>query len=375
MPCFGGFVGRAPLRSGEMDQSPVQVTISALTFVPGHMGGSETYARSLAAELATRSDVHLTTLVTEAASGVLGHDHEIVVPQITGGARTSERVRTLVQASRQRRALPPGIVHYPFTVPLPRASGRWVLSLLDVQHRDLPGMFSRAERWYRAIAYDGAARRASRVLTISEFARQRIVAALGIDPGQVDVAPLGVDRSVFTPKPVERLPFVLYPAAAWPHKNHDGLFAAMDLVRREQPELRLVLTGSGSERLGDLPPWVEHRGRVSDTQLLELYRSAGCLAFPSLYEGFGLPLLEAMATGCVVAASDVASMPEVCGDAAVFFDPSDPGSIAAGIRTALDAGDRLTERGLARAAEFTWERCADAHVASYRAAEWSNSAS
>ncbi|MBO9520726.1 MAG: glycosyltransferase family 4 protein [Nocardioidaceae bacterium] len=351
-----------------MDQSPLRVVMSALTFVPGHMGGSETYARSLATALAGRSDVHLTTVVTEAAAGLLAHDGEVVVPEVTGGARAHQRVRTLVQAARRRRALPSGVVHYPFTVPLPGAAGPWVTSLLDVQHRDLPDMFGRPERWYRTFAYDGAARRASRVLTISEFARERIVATLGVDPALIDVAPLGVDRTVFTPEPVERLPFVYYPAAAWPHKNHEGLLAAMEILRRGRPEVRLVLSGGMQEQLGPLPAWAEHRGHLTGAEVLALYRSAACLAYPSRYEGFGLPPLEAMAVGTPVAASAVASIPEVCGNAAILFDPDDPRSIAAGVEQAIGAGDRLRDLGLKRAAEFTWERCAEAHVASYRAA-------
>ena len=102
-------------------------------------------------------------------------------------------------------------------------------------------------------------------------------------------------------------------------------------MRRERPDLRLVLTGAGHDRL-TLPDGAESRGHVTLDELVELYRSAAALVYPSLYEGFGIPCVEAMACGCPVAASDVASIPEVCGDAAVYFDPFDPESIAEGIR-------------------------------------------
>jgi glycosyltransferase involved in cell wall biosynthesis len=107
---------------------------------------------------------------------------------------------------------------------------------------------------------------------------------------------------------------------------------------------------------------------VSQSELVSLYRRAACLVFPSLYEGFGLPLLEAMACGCPVAASNRGAIPETCGDAAVLFDPEDVHGIVNGVRDAIARADELSERGIARAAEFTWGSSARAHEAVYRAA-------
>ena len=112
-----------------------------------------------------------------------------------------------------------------------------------------------------------------------------------------------------------------------------------------------------------MPPGVEARGHVSMDALVDLYRSAGCLVFPSLYEGFGLPPLEAMACGCPVAVANATSLPEVCGDAAEYFDPLSPEDMATAILRALDG--HLVEKGLARAAGFTWEKTARAHDAVY----------
>ena len=99
----------------------------------------------------------------------------------------------------------------------------------------------------------------------------------------------------------------------------------MELVRRVHPGMRLVLTGGALKGLMDLPDWVDVRGLVSRTELTSLYQRAAVLAFPSLYEGFGLPLLEAMACGCPVAASDAGSLPEIVGDAAALFDAAESG--------------------------------------------------
>lgn len=354
--------------------TPLRVTAPLLTWVPGGMGGSETFVRALVAEFDRRPDVDLTVVVNRAAEGLLGARHELVDRRIAGRDGTSSRVVSLVRGVLRRgvAAGPLGaadVVVYPYTVPIPRQRTRpWVQVLYDVQHLDLPELFSVAERRYRAITYDRSARRATRIVTTSEFSRGRIVERLGVEPDRVDVAHLGVDLTWFTPGRAERQPFVLYPAAAWAHKNHRRLIEAMVQVRQTRPDLRLVLTGAGRERLGDLPTWVEHRGRVSEHELRDLYRSASCLAFPSLYEGFGLPPLEAMAAGCPVAVADAGSLPETCGDAVVYFDPEDPAEITAAILRAIEDRDRLVALGQERAATFTWKRCADAHVASMRRA-------
>jgi glycosyltransferase involved in cell wall biosynthesis len=229
-------------------------------------------------------------------------------------------------------------------------------------------MFSSAERLYRRFAYDSTARRADRVITISDFCRDRIVDQLGVPHERIDVAHLGVAPEWFRPAEGERSDFVLYPAAAWPHKNHQRLLAAMEIVRESRPAMRLVLTGQNGDRLTPLPFWVEHLGQVDRAVLRELYASAACLAFPSVYEGFGLPPLEAMAAGCPVAAANTGSVPEVCGDAAILFDPWAPASIAQGILSAISASSELAARGRARVHRFSWDACAEAHIAAYRSA-------
>jgi glycosyltransferase involved in cell wall biosynthesis len=192
---------------------------------------------------------------------------------------------------------------------------------------------------------------------------------LGIEPQRIVVAPLGVDANEFEPNLGPRENLLLYPARGWPHKNHATLFEAFSLLRAQDPTLRLVLTGGGLHGLGAVPAGVEVRGLVGRGELRELYRTAAVLVFPSLYEGFGLPPVEAMASGCPVAASRAGPIPEICADAAVLFDAHDPASIAAGVQEALARSDELRERGLARARSFTWAACAAAHERAYRLAE------
>jgi glycosyltransferase involved in cell wall biosynthesis len=235
-------------------------------------------------------------------------------------------------------------------------------TVLDVQHEVFPEFFSRAERLYRRRVYGWTVQKSRIVITISEHARAALVERLGLDPDRVRAIHLGVDHERFTPDSRPREPFLLYPANGWPHKNHHRLFEAFALVRRERPELRLVLTGAGHSKLSP-PDGAESRGHVALDDLVGLYRSATALVYPSLYEGFGIPCVEAMACGCPVAVSNVASLPEVCGDAAVYFDPLSVESIAQGIRDVLD---RPPAGGIERAARFTWEECARRHDAIYR---------
>ncbi|MEA2367100.1 MAG: hypothetical protein QOI32_2612 [Thermoleophilaceae bacterium] len=370
---------------------------SLLTLFPGRVGGSETYVRGL---IGAYADGHGPDDVT-----VLANRH--VAPVYAGFERGPVRLHevrsyrpgdgTLTRAAamlgawalprRVARDVPSGLdlLHYPVTIPIPAPRGPHVVTVHDLQHHDLPEFFSRAERSYRALAYDRAARRATAVMTPSEATRDRLVRS-GVDPARVHVIPYGVDHERFQPEPrpdeeallvglglPER--FVFYPANLWPHKNHERLLDAF--ARVGDPSLELVLSGQNYGRLDELrartralgiDARVHHLGHVSPGAMAALYRRALALVFPSLYEGFGSPPLEAMACGCPVAASRSGSLGEVCGDAALPLDPHDADSIAGALnRLAEDAALRedLRARGLQRASGFSWPLAAERHVALY----------
>ena len=351
----------------------MRVSLSLLTLVPGLSGGSETYARELCCGLARvgahEYDALVPTLAPDAGDGLR--------TTVATGYRASTSVPGRLRAMAGAAARPgrlgehlgdSDVVHYPLTVPVPPVDRPTVLTLLDVQHLDLPHLFPRGERLFRRLAYDRAARRATHVVVISEWVRGRVVERLGLDPERVHAIHLGVDHARFSPDPtVEREPFLYYPARPWPHKNHARLYEAFARVREDRPELRLVLTGAGGE-VERLPDGVEALGDIPLAERISLYRRAAALVFPSLYEGFGLPPIEAMACGCPVAVSKAGSLPEVVGDAAVLFAPEDPASIAAGIREALERSDELSAAGLERARLFTWDATARAHDPVYELA-------
>jgi glycosyltransferase involved in cell wall biosynthesis len=356
----------------------VRVGISLLTLSPGDAGGSETYARQLISALGRVKTHEYVVLVPARAKDAADGLPAVEVRDPAVGKRGPLRIFTMAFAARRTKAVTTqvaefDVLHYPLTVPSPGTQSPTVVTLHDTQHRDMPEFFGPARRSFRRIAYDRAARNAAAVLVTSEFVRQRAVELLELDPGRVHVVPHAIDHTVFTLADEEPEPMLLYPARPWPHKNHTKLFEAFAALRETRPQLRLVLTGGGLERLEPLPKGVESLGAVTPEHLASLYRRAACMVFPSLYEGFGLPVLEAMACGCPVAASNAGAIPEIAGDAAVLFDPTDVDAMAAAMLEADQRRDDLRELGIARASLFTWDETARRHEDVYATAAASGS--
>jgi glycosyltransferase involved in cell wall biosynthesis len=233
-----------------------------------------------------------------------------------------------------------------------------------------------------------SARVAHRLITISHAARDDLVSTLGLDRDKIDVAPLGVRQptDVVPGDPAalrERFdlgeaPVVLCVAQKRPYKNLAALVRALPDLPEEGAVL--VLPGSATEHEQELRRLADELGVservrfldwVSGDDLEALYRTATCFVLPSLVEGFGLPVLEAMARGVPVACSDRPALPEVAGDAALLFDPLDQPAVTEAIRRLLrdeDLRARLVERGRERVRQFSWRRTAEATLASYQRA-------
>ena len=374
----------------------MHVGYSLLTLFPGRVGGSETNVRGLLGEFADGNGPERVTVFAnrfvaaaygEYARGPVSLHH-------VRSYRAGNSIPTRALAMSAARALPwlaardvppVDLVHYPVTVPIPRTDRPTVVTVHDLQHHDLPQFFSGAERAYRRWAYDGAARSATMVVTTSEYTRQRVVELLSIPPERVEAIPHGLDTSRFTPvgdgdeallaqlELPER--FVVYPANLWPHKNHERLVDALavqrergvDLVLTGQPWNRLERLMERAARLG-VAGRVRHLGFIEPGTMPAIYRAARAMIFPSLYEGFGAPPLEAMACGCPVAASPNGSLREVCGDAVLELDPESVESIADALDRIVADGDlrqRLRAAGTARAARFRWSDAARKHTAVY----------
>jgi glycosyltransferase involved in cell wall biosynthesis len=240
----------------------------------------------------------------------------------------------------------------------------------------LPNRLSLA---YARTSISLAARRATRVLTVSESSKRDILRFVDVPPANIDVIYNSYDeRFGVEPKEEDIVrvreryqlhdPFVLYAGNVKPHKNLERLIESFHLVRdRGLDRLKLVLIGDEISKYTalrravhrhQLHPYVRFLGYLPEETLAAMYRLAGVFVFPSLYEGFGLPPLEAMASGTPVVTSNVSSLPEVAGDAAILVDPYDTRSIADGIyRVLTDQRLRadLRRLGLARAGQFSWE--------------------
>jgi glycosyltransferase involved in cell wall biosynthesis len=233
-----------------------------------------------------------------------------------------------------------------------------VVTVHDLAILRAPEAFPRWHRLYGKAGLERVLCAADAVVAVSEFTRSEVIELADVPQERIRVVPNGVD-AVFTPDgPRAEGDYVLAVATLEPRKN---LRRAVEAAREAGVELRVV----GARGWGGVavPGWV---GEVPDAELAALYRGARCVVYPSLYEGFGLPVLEAMACGAPVVTSRATAMEEVAGGAAVLVDPVDTSSIAAGIAEAVARRDELVSAGGARAREFTWDRAADAVEALWR---------
>jgi glycosyltransferase involved in cell wall biosynthesis len=243
-----------------------------------------------------------------------------------------------------------------------RSSIPLVVTVLDLSVLRHPALFNRWTRTYSRLTVPRVVAAARRLIAISEFTKRELVELLGVDPERVHV--IGVPPRPGLVPEGERADgeYVLAVGTLEPRKN---LARAAEAARRAGVELRVA----GARGWGDVETnGVRWLGEVDDDELLKLLRGARALVYPSLYEGFGIPILEAMAVGTPVVTSAGGATEEVAGGAAVLVDPLDPASIAAGIEEADRRRDELRPRGLDRAAAFTWDDVAERTLAVYREA-------
>jgi glycosyltransferase involved in cell wall biosynthesis len=254
---------------------------------------------------------------------------------------------------------------------------RQVLTIHDLSVYDFPSGFNSTYRAVYRTLYSVLPRRVRRLITVSEFTRRRIIDLFGLPPERVGVVP-NAPSPHFRPLGAESVeptlrrlgvgrPYVFALGAISARKNFVRLLQAWERIKGRWPDHRLVVVGTAGLQfadrggLGRLPERAILLDHLPDDDLVVLYNGADVLAYPSLYEGFGLPVIEAMACGTPVLTSDTSSMPEIAGEAALLVDPWSVDAIASGLETLLsDAGlrDELSARGLARAADFSWERSA-----------------
>jgi glycosyltransferase involved in cell wall biosynthesis len=362
-----------------------RVGLNLLHLVPRETGGAEIYARRLIPALVeVRPTLRLTLFAGREAAPALesepwGRDVEIVTIPVRSRnrlARVAAEQTLLLGAVRRSRV---DVLHNLFTTAPVAASVPQVTTIHDVIYKRLPethaGLLARG----LALLVPLAARRSARIIAVSEATKADLVHTLGVPPAKIDVVYEGPgipEQSDPADESEARAavglrdePLVLTVSAKRPHKNLERLIDAFAQIP-EADRAVLLLPGyrtpfeAALERraaAAGVADRVRFTGWLDDRTLDALYRAAACFVFPSLAEGFGLPVLEAMRRGTPVACSRAGALPEVAGRGARYFDPFDTGSIAAAISELLSGGApvaRLVEEGCTRAAAFTWERCA-----------------
>jgi glycosyltransferase involved in cell wall biosynthesis len=393
-----------------MDVKAMRIGVNLIPLRPGRMGGHEFYVRSLLHYLLahnTRDQYFLFTAWWNDDSlhfppgryrkilAIRGQD-----PEYAGPNGSNRRVARLFNPQtlplvRHRTARPSLDLHAwvrrlrldlwfcpmtnlePRQLPIPT-----VITIPDIQQEYYPEFFTRAELRERALMYRPSCQEATAVITVSHFSKAGMIEKYSLPPEKLHcIYEAAVERayepsSLPTVEEVRRkyqLPatYAFYPANMWPHKNHQMLILALHRLRQLYGmALSLVLTGDDLGQWAELEALARHfqlqaqvhyLGYVAAEDLPVLYRSAALLVFPSLFEGFGIPLVEAMALGCPIAAAKTASIPEVVGDAALLFDPRSPDAVANAIYGVLaddDLRQALVVRGREQAARFSWQQAA-----------------
>jgi glycosyltransferase involved in cell wall biosynthesis len=282
----------------------------------------------------------------------------------------------------------PALVHVQYLAPGPLPCP-FVTAIHDVVWRALPRTFPPRDRVIMKALMPLSARLARRVLTISRSSQKDITRFLGVDKSKIDITPCAVDARFFQPVSAAQIkttrrkynlgeaPYILSVGVLQPRKNVPRLIASFEKLRRESADFpyQLVITGKpgwGADAdLAQKHPNLRFTGYVEDEELPALYAGAYLFAYPSLYEGFGLPIIEAMAVGCPVLTGNRSSLPEVAGDAALKVDPYRTQAIMEGLQLMLtdeELRDELRTRGRAWAGQFNIESQARATLNAYRAA-------
>lgn len=367
----------------------MNVVLNLLEFNPGAMGGIETYIRNVLSRLATidRSSSWTVICNESTAAYFTALDSRIKLKIVVNRRRSFPRLmRSILRnitgidlLAKRIQQLGADLVHNPLTNVRPLAfTTPSVLTFYDMQHEYFPQMFSPRELLRRKAKYGKAVHLADRIIAISGHVKLSLVEKYGVDANRIDVVYLGcgaeyrviedsVQFSALQQKYRLDRPFMYYPAATWPHKNHRNLLSALRILQEQASfDGDLVLTGIATQAHSELMEEIARFGLTERVKVLGylpyedlpcIYNMARLVVFPSLFEGFGIPLVEAMACGCPVVCSAVTSLPEVIGDAGLLFDPLSPADIADKVQMVWSNPETraaMKDRGLERAKLFNW---------------------
>jgi glycosyltransferase involved in cell wall biosynthesis len=373
----------------------MRVGLDLLYLVPGESGGRESYARELVPAMLERSpELELVAFVGRDGGGTrlsaeLGDGIRVVALPVSARGKAQWALGELALVSVAARRARVQLLHSMANFAPAWGPFRRVVTIHDLQYRAQPQLLSWPVRAGTSLMVSRAAHAADRVIAVSAAGREEILAGLGIQESRIDVVANGVRRPPAAPVPAGVLAAArerhrlgerqtaLTVATNLPHKN---LAASLDAISLIDPSRRplLVMAGHDTDD-GTLAARARALGVAGDVRLLgacttdeleSLYALAGCLLLPTLHEGFGLPVLEAMARSLPVACSDIPALREVGGEAALYFDPREPAQIAKRLQEALDqdVAPRLRRLGREQAAGFSWAAAAAGTLRSYERA-------
>ena len=378
----------------------MRIGINTLFLTPGQVGGTEVYLYQLVDALGQiDAENEYLLYVAEQNQGIFSHlpfsnFREIVIkarysPVLQKGLQLSGWLDA--QVGRQILNTGVDLVHYPGTTIAPLSLALpCVLTIHDIQQEYYPQFFSWRERLRRRRSYQVSAQKARQIIAISEFTRQTLLEKYHLDAHKITTIHCGVAHDFFTPVEPQLIgqviqkydlpeQFALFPARGWPHKNHQSLFEAMGKLKtRYASPCKLVLCGLA---VAELPHHLQHLlenelrdtililGYVSRDDLRVLMQTATVVVYPSLFEGFGLPILEAMASGCPVICSNTTALPEIAGKAAMLVDPLDTEQLALAIQrvsTDKEMRSELIAQGLKQCQNFSWLQTAEKTLEVYK---------
>jgi glycosyltransferase involved in cell wall biosynthesis len=354
---------------------------------PGKIGGMEGYVRNLLKQLLEiDSTVRFTLFVTRENESTFFYPSERVTKILIPHKNYEPQILRGISQNNISLYFCPLLILEPLVRHIPS-----VVTIPDMQHEFFPRFFPKDILEWRRKNFKVSAISSTRVLAISNFTARTIIDILGVPPDKVHCTHLSGDDEVFGKeadqgvknqvKEKYGLPDVYgyFPANTWPHKNHITLLRALKIYKeRFGPSPKIVLTGAQDTGHKDLVAAIGELGLQEDVVFLGyipkneipyLYRNASFLVFPSFFEGFGMPVLEAMLSDCPVICSDTTSLPEVGGDAVLYFNPLDPADIAQSMKLVLDNQDlrqSLIQKGRVQAAKFSWKATAEQTFAIFR---------
>jgi glycosyltransferase involved in cell wall biosynthesis len=354
---------------------PLRIGVNALYLIPGGVGGTEVYLRNLLVAFAGKPRGHEFVIFVNQETGPrLAPDHP-AFRVVETGVRAVSRPRRILyeqfQLPGQTRAAGIDVLFNPgFTSPH-RTSIPNVTIIHDLQHHRHPEFFKWTDLQAWRLLVWASAKQSARILTVSEASREDIHAVYHVPLERIHAVEPGVERDFFSLTRAREEPLMLCVSTLHPHKNIERLIDAFAAFRPRHPEYKLVLAGMRGfhgeaverrVRQHEIEDHVRLTGWIPRAEIMDLYARARFAVFPSTFEGFGMPVAEAMAGGVPLITSELRPMKDIAGDTALLFPPGDTGALVAAMeRFAGDAAlrDDYAHRARNRAAVFTWERAAN----------------